>query len=210
MVGTTRLDNFRAAIEEVDRKGIPGCIVELGVWRGGAMVVAAAITEESKIKRDLHLFDAFENIPGYHRAQNFLSVSMKDVQNAFNTFDVMRDNIYFHKGLFKYTVPSWNKTSTIAVLRIDGNFYDSYQDALYYMYESVPVGGIVIFDDIFSHASVKRCWADFKADHGLTEDLNRIDLHSAWFRKEIDVQIDMSKMHQPKDANKQNQSPVET
>ena len=69
------------------------------------------------------------------------------------------------------------------------------------MYESVPVGGIVIFDDIFSHESVKRCWSDFKMDHGLTEDLNRIDVHAAWFRKEIDVKIDMSKMRAPKDAN---------
>ena len=201
MVGSTRLDNFRAAIEEVDRTGISGCIVELGVWRGGAMVLAAAVTEESENKRDLHLYDAFESIPGYHKAQNFLSVSVEDVRNAFHLFDVMRENIYFHKGLFKDTVPAWNKTNAIAVLRIDGNFYDSYQDALYYMYESVPVGGIVIFDDIFSHESVKRCWSDFKTDHGLTEDLNRIDVHAAWFRKEIDVKIDMSRMRAPKDAN---------
>lgn len=34
------------------------------------------------------------------------------------------------------------------MLRIDGNFYDSYQDALYYLYPLVPVGGWVIFDDI--------------------------------------------------------------
>ena len=203
MVGTTRLDNFRAAIEEVDRMGISGCIVELGVWRGGAMILAAAVNEESKNSRDLHLFDAFEHIQGYHKAQSFLSVSLKDVRDAFYTFDVMKENIYFHKGLFKYTVPAWNKTNTIAVLRIDGNFYDSYQDALYFMYESIPVGGIIIFDDIFSHESVKRCWVDFKADHGLIEDLNRIDVHSAWFRKEVQVKIDMSKMRRPKDVNKE-------
>ena len=44
----------------------------------------------------------------------------------------------------------------IAVLRIDGNFYDSYQDAMYYLYEYVPVGGFVIFDDYFTHPPVQR------------------------------------------------------
>ena len=34
MVGLTRLENFRAAINEVNRQGIPGDIMELGVWRG--------------------------------------------------------------------------------------------------------------------------------------------------------------------------------
>ena len=34
---------------------------------------------------------------------------------------------------------------SIAVLRVDGNFYDSYQDAMYYMYDFVSIGGIIIF-----------------------------------------------------------------
>ena len=75
-------------------------------------------------------------------------------------------------GLFQKTVPlieSDPLLSKIAVFRIDGNFYDSYADALYYGYEKVPVGGIVIFDDVFSHAAVMRAWLDFKGDQGLSE-----------------------------------------
>ena len=81
-------------------------------------------------------------------------------------------------GLFQKTVPlieSDPLLNKIAVFRIDGNFYDSYADALYYGYEKVPVGGIVIFDDVFSHAAVMRAWVDFKGDQGLPETLNRID-----------------------------------
>lgn len=73
--------------------------------------------------------------------------------------------------------------------------------ALYAMYEDVPVGGIVIFDDVMSHAPVMRCWKDFKADHGLPEELNRIDLHSAWFRKKVATKIDQAKRHEPQDVN---------
>ena len=108
-------------------------------------------------------------------------------------------------GLFQKTVPlieSDPLLSKIAVFRIDGNFYDSYADALYYGYDKVPVGGIVIFDDVFSHAAVMRAWLDFKSDQGLVEELNRIDRHSSWFRKQKAVKVDRTKKKPPQDINK--------
>ncbi len=85
---------------------------------------------------------------------------------------------------------------------MDGNFYDSYNDVLYAMYEDVQVGGIVIFDDVMTHTAVMRCWVDFKNDQGLVEELNRIDLHSAWFRKREEVTINALKKKPPQDVNK--------
>ena len=66
----------------------------------------------------------------------------------------------------------------------------------------VPVGGIVIFDDVFSHAAVMRAWLDFKSDQGLSEELNRIDRHSSWFRKLHEVKVDKTKKKPPQDINK--------
>ena len=51
---------FRAAVEEVLRANVEGDIVELGVWRGGAMIMAAAILQERRSDKHLHLFDAFD------------------------------------------------------------------------------------------------------------------------------------------------------
>jgi O-methyltransferase len=76
---------------------------------------------------------------------------------------------------------------------VDGNFYGSYQDAMYNLYDKVPVGGIVIFDDVFSHRNVRKFWADFRKDQGITETLVRIDKHSGWFRKQREVTLDWSK-----------------
>ena len=73
--------------------------------------------------------------------------------------------------------------------------------AMYTMYEDVPLGGIVIFDDVMSHPPVKRFWTDFKSDQNLPEELNRIDTHSAWFRKRVHTKIDQSKKHLPRDVN---------
>jgi len=205
MVGSTRLENFRAAIDEVNRNAIPGHIIELGVWRGGSMVMAAAVMAESKrMKRDLFLFDIFGDIAGYGTSTSFLAVPEEEVRKAFDSFDLSGPHLHFVKGLFKDTLPAWKdkQDQQIAVLRIDGNFYDSYQDALYYLYEKVPIGGIVIFDDVMSHPSVMRAWTDFKKEQGLVENINRIDKHSAWFRKEKVIKIDWSFFREPKDANK--------
>ena len=83
------------------------------------------------------------------------------------------------------------------MLRIDGNYFDSYEDALYKYYESVPVGGIIIFDDVMTHSHVMDCFLAFKKDHGLPEALVRIDKSSTWFRKTVNVEVDQSKKHPP-------------
>jgi O-methyltransferase len=157
MVGKLRLRNFRCAIDEVNRNGIQGSIVELGVWRGGAMMLASAMGKVSGIQRNLYLFDAFQVIGAYtsggvnrnEALARFLDTSVDDVKFSFEYYDLGSPHVHYEKGLFKDTLPLWkDKYISIAVLRIDGIFYDSYQDAMYFLYEKVPVGGIIIFDDV--------------------------------------------------------------
>lgn len=207
MVGKVRLENFRAAICDVNRNEIPGAIMELGVWRGGAMMMAAAVQAEATLQRELYLFDVFGVIGSsgaYGKATDFLAVPLDRVESGFKEFDLIDEgNIHFVKGLFEQTTPLWeNRTDPIAVLRVDANFYDSYQDVMYAMYDKVAMGGIVIFDDVMTHKEVMRFWIDFKSDHGLPEELVRIDQHSAWFRKKKSIQIDQRKKHPPQDVNK--------
>ena len=138
MVGKVRLENFRAAIEEVNRNGINGAIIEMGAWRGGAMILAAAVTLQASSNRDLYLFDAFETIPGYGEAKDFLLNSMAEVKGNFDLFGLNGANVHFVKGLFKDTISTWKKGTPIAVLRVDGNFYDSYQDGKSFLCDDVP------------------------------------------------------------------------
>jgi hypothetical protein len=53
---------------------------------------------------------------------------VEDVKGNFDIFGLNGPNVHFVKGLFKDTIPTWKKGTPIAVLRVDGNFYDSYQD----------------------------------------------------------------------------------
>jgi len=202
MVGHKRLQNVRFALQDVIDHNVPGDFAELGVWRGGASIFAKAFLDiKGQASRRVHVFDAFEKIPGYGDHSDFLMNSESAVKHNFEKYQVLDDKVLFYKGLFKDTVPRF-KGHQLAVLRVDGNFYDSYQDALYYLYPQVPVGGIIIFDDVMSHKAVMACWKDFKKDQGLPEDLTPIDHHSAWFRKTIAIDVNFTHFKPPRDANK--------
>jgi len=206
MVGHKRMRNVKMALKTVFENNIPGDFVELGVWRGGVCIYAKAMIDIfDQNNREVHVFDAFAKLPGYNRAGNFLMNSAEDVKHNFAKDGVMDERVVFHVGLFKDTLPDFSKKEPprpIAVLRVDGNFYDSYQDAMYYLYERVPVGGIVIFDDVMSHGAVMQFWKDFKREQDVQEELIRIDRHSAWFKKENVTHLNWDKFHPPKDANK--------
>jgi len=208
MVGLVRLSNVAELIHYVHNDGVPGAFAELGVWRGGTCIFAhhafRALDENNK--RSVHVFDAFDKLPGYGKSEDFLANSEAYVHSTFEQYGAMDSSIKFHVGLFKETTKAFRAEyklgkEKIAILRVDGNFYDSYQDAMYDLYEYVPAGGFVIFDDVMSHPAVRQFWADFKKDQGLPENLVRIDRHSAFFRKEAEITLDQSKRHPPRDAN---------
>jgi O-methyltransferase len=163
--------------------------------------MAAAVCKEAGVPRDIWVIDAFEDLPPetYGAAAKYLFTSEARVRDNFENFHVNDpDRVHFLKGMFHNTAPVLGGSVTsIAVLRVDGNFYDSYQDVMYNLYEKVPVGGIVIFDDVFSHPYVLQFWRDFQHDQGLTEELIRIDRHSGWFRKKRVVTLDLTKRRVP-------------
>jgi len=206
MIGYKRMENFRSAIEEVNRNNILGAIVELGVWRGGAMIMAAGILKEAQIRRPLYLFDAFGSLPAgsYGNASKFLAVPQDEVKKAFEFFHLYDpDIVHFVPGVFEKSLVPWEaRSDLVAVLRIDANFYKSHQDAMYAFWDKVPVGGIIIFDDVFGNKNVMRFWQDFKTDQNLIEEMVRIDHFSGWFRKKSAAKLDFKKKHLLKDLSR--------
>lgn len=204
MVGHVRIQNVKKLLVDVIASNVPGDFAELGVWRGGVGIFARCLLNAyHQSDRKVHLFDAFESLPGNNRAMQYLAVSESTVRHNFDKYG-LKDGYVIHKGLFNNSVPPFAKefTGNISVLRVDGNFYDSYQDAVYYLYDKVPVGGYVIFDDARSHESVMRFWLDFKKEQGLPEDLIPIDLYSAYFKKTKAIVTDFKYFRAPQDSNK--------
>lgn len=223
MLTPTTLKNFAEATQYVIANKIEGDILELGVWRGGGDMFVKALldTYEKGSSRNVHLFDVFDTMSLYPPISKWQNVfgsnplnSVKAVSSGFEKMGLLDDHVKFHVGLFENTAAKFRQEATpdtkIAVLRIDGNHYYSYQDAMYNLYDFVPVGGIVIFDDVYDHPVVADFWNHFRKDYGMAEKLQRVvgigdgAGGTGWFRREKHFLTDRKKMRKPSDSSKDN------
>ena len=65
--------------------------------------------------------------------------------------------------------------SDLAVLRLDGDLYESTMDALEALYDRVSPGGIVIVDDYGVLESCRAAVTDFRRRRGITETIYQVD-----------------------------------
>ena len=156
------------------------------------------MTAQPPLRRVI-LFDAFDTVvQQYTHMAEYLSASAESVRASFEKFELWDGRVVIVAGLFEDALPRFDPAARVAVLRVDCNFYACHQHALYHLYERVPVGGLVIFDDILAHGELLRFWVEFKTEQGLREVLVRAgDDNCAWFRKEADVALDWAHFRGP-------------
>jgi len=118
MIGLKRLRNFRAVIESVIGTNVPGDIMETGVWRGGAGIMARAVLATYCIgDRRVILADSFAGLPPpdpdrypadagsvFHEYPD-LAVPLDEVRRNFARFGLLDEQVMFIPGLFKDTLP---------------------------------------------------------------------------------------------------------
>jgi O-methyltransferase len=147
--------------------GIPGEIVECGVWRGGSMqAVAYTLLARGVTDRHLHLFDTFEGMPEpaetdrrydgkpavelLERSEKTANIwaiaSLEDVQAGMAETGYPGELIHFRPGLVEDTIPA-EAPDRIAILRLDTDWYGSTKHELEHLYDRVPSGGVLIMDD---------------------------------------------------------------
>lgn len=192
MVGKKRLNNIRKLLSECDSDGVLGDFVECGVWRGGASIYAAAVIATSFRKRDVWLCDSFQGLPNpthkldrmdpvhLWKDSDVLAVPLSEVQDNFKKLNLLGPNIHFVKGWFKDTL-SELPCKRIAVLRADGDMYESTMQILG-LWRKVSPGGYVIIDDYYD---VQGCRKAVDSFFHLYPDLRpiRIDDASIYFQK---------------------------
>ena len=195
MVGTKRLANVRLVLESVIGEGVPGDFVETGVWRGGACIMARAVLKTYGITdRKVVLCDSFEGLPppdaaAYPQDQGSefhtypdLAVSLEQVKSNFEKYALLDDQVVFIKGWFRDTMPLV-KSKQIAVLRLDGDMYESTIDPLRHLYDRIPTGGYVIVDDYHVVPMAKAAVHDFLDSKGVSVAVREIDGVGVYFRK---------------------------
>jgi hypothetical protein len=110
-------------------------------------------------------------------------VPLEVVKNNFRKFDLLDERVKFLVGWFKDTLPS-APINSIAVLRLDGDMYESTMDALGALYPKVSPGGFVIVDDYgIPEDTCRRAIHDFRTAHGISERMIDIDGWGVYWRR---------------------------
>ncbi len=194
MIGRKRLDNIQYCLEAVLRDGVAGDFIETGIWRGGACIFAEAVlVAHDATDRIVWAADSFEGVPPPTLPEDkeldisasvlpVLAVSLDEVQDLFRRYGLLRENVRFLKGWFKDTLAT-APIEQLAVLRLDGDLYESTMDALVPLYDKVAPGGFVIVDDYNSCPPCKRAIEDFREQRGIADEMQVIDAQSVYWRK---------------------------
>jgi O-methyltransferase len=195
MVGRRRLHNFRAVIEQAIDEEVPGDILEAGVWRGGASILARAVLASYGVTdRRVIVADSFEGLPppseefpadagaDFHTHPE-LAVSLEEVRANFARFGLLDDQVVFLKGWFKDTMPLVD-ADRLAVLRLDGDMYESTFIPLEHLYDRLSPGGWLIVDDYQIMTGCRKAVRDFFGDRRIKPPRHDIDLVGVYFRKE--------------------------
>ena len=196
MVGKKRLENVQYCVETVLKEHIPGDFIETGIWRGGTCILMRGILMAyNETNRTIWAADSFEGVPppsleqdaGFDlskRVLPVLAVTIEEVKDLFNRYGLLDDKVKFLKGWFKDTLPKAPITS-LAILRLDGDLYESTMDALIPLYDKVVPGGFVIVDDFHSCPPCNKAIIDFRTQRQILETLIPIDAQSVYWRKDF-------------------------
>ena len=141
------------------RRHVDGCVVECGVWRGGMI---AGIAELLGPARQYLLFDSFAGLPrareidgpallgwqkdvdGGHYHNN-CTASESEADAAMRMSGATSYSL--QKGWFQDTLANFTPPCPIAILRLDGDLYDSMQCCLAHLWPYTAQDGVVIIDD---------------------------------------------------------------
>jgi hypothetical protein len=200
MTGSLRLNSLKKLLHDIIQNEISGDFIETGVWRGGMSIFARGILQaNNQTYRKSFVCDSFQGLPPGDRdldpkdknwnTFNYLEVSELIVAENFKAAGVLDPNVIFVKGFFNDTMPEVAKmTESLAIMRLDGDMYESTVDVLYHLYEKLSIGGYVIMDDWNFHPSKTACEDFFKA-HNISPAIIEVDKLSAYWQKTEQVNV---------------------
>ena len=195
MIGVKRLTNLRELTQTIISDRVQGDLIETGVWRGGACIMMRAILFSYGITdKRVWVADSFAGLPpgdptkypldadsDFHTYDQ-LAIPLSEVQENFKGLGFLDQRTQFLKGWFRDTLPG-APIDQLALMRLDGDMYESTLDALDALYPKLSVGGFVIIDDYHVVAACRAAVHDYCTSHGLSPDIKEIDGVGVFWRK---------------------------
>lgn len=195
MIGRQRLDNLVQCLTTVLDDEIPGDFIETGVWRGGATILMrGALAAWGDEARSVWVADSFQGLPPPDAVawpadegvdlsgEETLAVPRSVVEANFARYGLLDDRVRFLEGWFADTLPT-APIGGLALLRLDGDLYQSTWEALEHLYPKLSVGGIVIVDDHGAFEPCRRAVADYREQYDITDEIVPVDWTGVWWRR---------------------------
>lgn len=196
MTSPARLAALCDAMSHVVRHRIPGAFVECGVWKGGSSMAAALrLIQLDQPDRAFYLFDTFAGMTppggidrsatsGLSAAAMLKSAPATSKLRAFAAIDEVRNNmaatgyppelIHLVQGSVEETLPA-QAPETVAVLRLDTDWYSSTRHELVHLFPRLSRGGILIIDDYGDWEGARQAVDEYFAETATPIFLHRID-----------------------------------
>lgn len=194
MIGRRRLENIEACLETILAEGVPGHLIECGVWRGGATVfMRGFLAAHGVADRVVWVADSFQGLPPPRLAQDAgldltaerfpaLAIDLDTVRELFERYGLLDEQVRFLPGWFRDTLRV-APIERLALLRLDGDLYESTWDALDALYERLSPGGFVLVDDHGCLPQCREAVTQFRERMGIKDPIHAVDWTGVYWRK---------------------------
>lgn len=196
MTSLERMYGLYQAVNYVLDAGVPGDVVECGVWKGGSSMLAArTLLLRNDTSRLIYLFDTFAGMSepseedvrfdGADAGSTWSETKDANNQSTWcnSPVDEVRSNLLstgypaerliFVQGKVEDTIPRPDP-SEIAILRLDTDWYESTLHEMRHLYPRLSEGGVVIIDDFGWWNGARKAVEEYLAECGESLLLSRI------------------------------------
>ena len=196
MLSEARLYSLFCLAKRICVENIPGNFVECGVAGGGSTALMAAVIKRyTKQLRWLYAFDSFEGMPAPTEKDSQGGIpadasgwgtgtcaapeaSVREICSKLGVSDL----VHTVKGYFQDTLPQMrDSVGMIALLHMDGDWYESTKAILHNLYDRVVNDGVIQVDDYGHWEGCRQAVHEFEALREIEFDINPIDGTGVWF-----------------------------
>jgi O-methyltransferase len=203
MGGRKALENAFDVVDLVESNNIAGALVECGVAEGGtAAMLALANKNLGNNIRNKWFFDSYEGLPEPTREDyelgktghfirplpkgSCLGTIEQVSELMFTKLKFTKNEVNLIKGWFQDTVPVIkNKIGPIAILRLDGDWYESTKVPLENFYDQITEGGYIIIDDYLTCFGSRKAVDEYLSNNNIQTQINLDGRGGVWFMKPI-------------------------
>lgn len=150
---------------------LPGAFVECGTYRGGS---AAMLISHAR-DRDVWLFDSWEGCPessardvdrhGRKGSKGDFAAAESNVEEMLSRLRTTTARVHRVKGWFAESIPLVVEAiGPIALLHLDGDWYESTLTCLHLLYPSIVSGGLLVIDDYGDWSGCKDAVDEYFSD----------------------------------------------